>query len=250
MKYVKAYRVYFFLSVIMIGSYVVHCVFSNTMCDPQGCFIDIEGMPSESMRASTISYLMHQWQVAGTCYDQLCEQVMGRFKWIQSIDITRMPYGKTCVAIVGHKPLYIINDDHVITNAGMLLQKDDFDAVLTSRLRSFSVLFDGEMILSDACKQFVRHVAPSLFDFYECVWENDNTIRLKDKQNALFTILCRPDAIPDDGIIKYCNALKQEVMSRAITKSQRTKAWIADTRFQGQIVLSQEHKGGTYGTNV
>lgn len=244
MKSFKAYRRYFFCAVIGLTLYVVSGRCVAFLCCIHECLIDIEGSPSVQAHIDSKRYINQQWPDLKISFNHLCAQTMSHFDWIESMDLFFLPPGNAHVEIVAHKPLYRVNSDYIVTVTGHLLKRDVFEPSSVKHIRHLSINFDKQdPVLSQACKHFLLHVSPTLFDTYLCEWKNDNNVLFYDKQQARFAILFHPDEIPTNMVIEQCNALKQDLVTRLVFELPRAHTWIADVRFKGQIMVSQEKRG-------
>lgn len=267
MKRIGAYRVY-----------IMYCIVGISLCllCRTGCIwmqrvdtydVAIEGYLSDHIRAESVSYINKQWPIlhkdalrskkynwwpaSYTLFEQLSTHTKQQFPWIQSIDLSFFSSGRAHVALIAYDPLCLINNTYVMISTGALLSKDFFEATSINMLRSLSVVFGTEeAVLSDECKRFIVDVPLAVLDAYRCVWVDNNSVRLYDKQQPYFVIVCHPEGIPNDTIMRHCNALKQELIERCVFGVPRAKTWVADIRFEGQIIVSQENRGNIYGTTI
>lgn len=251
MKCFKAYRLYCFLIIASMGLSAKLCIYFAHVCSIDECVVSVEGSASTMVAADAVEYVHAQWPKSSLFFDQLCAQTMSKFDWIVSIDVALLPYRKAMIELVAYEPLYRINNDYVVTVTGKLLPKNNFDSLLVSALGHINIVFsNNEPVLSDACRQFILAIPSSLLDTYQCVWESDTRVRLYDKQQTHFVIVCHPLMMPNEKMIQHCNALKGELVERCVFELPRAKTWVADIRFEDQIVVSQEKGGNRYGANI
>ncbi len=164
--------------------------------------------------------------------------LMDKFSFINNIKIQKKNLTYSTIIINGDSPLYQINDGYIFSQSGKILSKDFFKNENINSLETITLNSDVKNLNSQTIN-FIEKIPASLTDEFKIFWENDNSIKLKSK-NQNFTIITTNKYFPDNKISEICKKLYQEVLQNPDVK-QNTEV-ITDLRFSNQIVVSL--KGG------
>ncbi len=175
---------------------------------------------------------------------------------IKSVSIQSVAYNTAHIVIGSFEPLAKINADYVLTEHGCVVSAAQFtDEVLAMVPPMQIVATTIPTTVSDQVLATVTHcIHEGMSDHYLFVLVSDHELRLHDKSEPRFSIVCDPSHAPEKEMIERCEHLKKQLVSDAATpaNSKALKCWKADIRFHDQIVVSQEQrdKRGEHGTYV
>jgi hypothetical protein len=251
--------------------------------------ITITGNITEQVRESIAQHVQINWPEATQSFAQLCTETQEQFACIKDLDVALMPGKKAHVEISVHEPLYLVNNDQLVTHDGVLLAKNMYqpeavqslyqifiagvspksnlaDSGLSSSglanlnlagaslaLQSSGPAGFGPAKLSASCKQSISQITPDFLDRYIFSWQSDNAAWLYGRNSGEdVAILFHPLSLPAEKILAHCDALKQDLASQKLGKnSKQSQRWVADVRFKDQIVVSaSKDKGVLDGTCI
>ncbi len=164
------------------------------------------------------------------------------FTMIKKLDIKQFPTHVGLITISAFDPVIRINNDQLLLENQLLFSADYYAIYKVESLQKIHIALPIPAAVSSSIVTAMKQcLAEKIFDHYTVYVANEHEWYLKDIQDPLFTLCCNGESLPIDGIHLAYNRLKNHVKKR----ETKTK-WIADVRFQDQIILSMD-KGGRYG---
>jgi hypothetical protein len=152
-----------------------------------------------------------------------------------------------------YKPIIKINDNLVLLESGMMESQHSFKSDIIEVLPSLCIhesIFTDNRLTPDiyTC---LNSISPYLFKEYEINWHNKYELWLTDKSQHNFKILSDAYSISDEQKLKLCKKLKEEIKGKKEVLLNKSKTWIADIRFDNQIIVfSRGGRGHGYNSST
>ena len=144
------------------------------------------------------------------------------------------------------RPELAINEKYVLTQEGSV--------VLASLLKQSTVAllpnvnmknYSGQA--ADVPEGFcscVKSMSHDVFHDYDVKWFDATKIELQDKNDHNFSIVASCAVLPDIKVLGACHKVKEkELAGKNVSRLQKQK-WVADIRFDKQIVFSSKKEEG------
>ncbi len=168
------------------------------------------------------------------------------FPDIERIDIRSLPYNMAEISIVAPDPVIQINDSHVLTQNRAIISSDFYACYVLEHLPKVSVSSEiSKEVSKEVMAAIQRSIKERLFDHFMVSMQDEQEWYLQDKKDPSFTICCNASCLPIGTVREVCDQLKETVKKNSTSKI----AWVADVRFDHQIVLSR-YKGGRNGKGI
>lgn len=199
------------------------------------------------MARSAIMHYVHECQSHGL-YNAyaIVDEVPLYFSSVKSIAVQYLPLQTAHITIDGYDPLIRINDEQVLIENNAIITAANYGQFVLSNLYQLSLAGATPEKISSEITDSIKHaIHEKLFDHYTFHFANAQEWYLKDKEDPAFTLCCNSRSVPLGNIQKRYAQLKKEVLKKTDVKQK----WMADVRFQNQIILSMS-KGGHYGKGI
>lgn len=174
------------------------------------------------------------------------QNIQQQFPWIQSVSFFRVPTKEMRVAVTVDEPQVIVNGA-VITEHARVLPASTFVPKALSQVPMLQIKFRNAY-LAEIPESFISHAktfTQEQFKPYTLSWVDAYSARLTDKEQPLFTILFNTQTIPDATMFAHCASIKQKLQERgSFTGRYKGVRWVADIRFDRQVIVFSENKGG------
>ncbi len=162
------------------------------------------------------------------------------FPDIKQIEIRSLPYNMAEISILAPDPVVQINDAHVLTENRTIISSDFYACYVLGHLPQVQVTSVISKTVSKEIMAAIKHsIKERLFDHFMVSMQDEQKWYLQDKKDPSFTICCNASCLPIGAIRDACDQLKETVKKNNTTKM----AWVADVRFDHQIVLSRLQRG-------
>lgn len=163
---------------------------------------------------------------------------------VQSIAIKVLPFNTAEVEISLHNPVVKVNSQHVLAENRGIIPSHFYAQYATKRLPQVQISsIVPEIVSTEVIKAIKAGIKEHIFENYSVSMFAEQEWYLQDKNNPACTICCNPNTIPSCLVQKKCNDLIELVKKNSSPKM----AWVADVRFDHQIVLSRLKGGLDYG---
>ena len=152
------------------------------------------------------------------------------------------------IDIAATKPLVTINKNQVLVESNKVLDRGFFTVHRIDHL--YDVQLAHIPALGEQCTvltQAVQKLLPSFFSQYTVMWNDEFELALRDKNMPDFSIICNADTIPDFKVLEHCQQLKNTIVQQGTAGHNVDQQWIADVRFDKQIILFSTKGGRTHG---
>lgn len=157
--------------------------------------------------------------------------------------------------IQGYHPLFLINNEHVVCERGMMFSKGVFATAELQKLENIS--FEGVPTPKNVERlmkffESLQKDAPSILKDFAIRWVHKHSIWLDQKVAAAegqdLALLVGYDTMLNHHDVEQCRNLRGQIVDKPC-KSKRGKpcknntTWVCDLRFDQQIVLFSTNKG-------
>ena len=178
--------------------------------------------------------------------DSVLHELIRLFPHIKRIDIKALPYDMAEVEITSFDPVVRVNDTHVLTQEHTIIPAHYYACYALENLPTMQVRsIIPDRISCEAMNAIRQSIKERTFESFSVSMLSEQEWHLQNKKDPLITICCNPSSIPMGSVQKRCHELIETVKKKSSPKT----AWIADVRFNHQIVLSRL-KGGLYGKKI
>ena len=176
---------------------------------------------------------------------QLFAQLQQQFPCVQSLTAHFCAPGVLHCEVEAATPLVVLNNKQVVMENNQLFARELYADRSVRFL--YNVTQDAPQQTMHIAPQFaatMHKLLPGIFTEYHVQWIDDKQVKLLDKTQPDFTIICSATKVPDQKMLAQCNKLKSDIeQTQLLEKKPRKQQWTADIRFENQIILVGE-KGG------
>ncbi|MFC1841692.1 hypothetical protein ACFLYA_01340 [Candidatus Dependentiae bacterium] len=174
-------------------------------------------------------------------------KIKEKFELIKSVQAFQFASGILEVKLKSFDPIFIINNDLVMTDNGNIFESDLFCQDLLAscchvRMKHKDVV-QLKQGVSQLCKKMMFGLPKRCFQDYDVVVESETESFMHDKSQENFSIQFNAMNFPDEKILSECEVLKKQLEDRGEFRRRKGKRWIADVRFKNQLVLCKKVRG-------
>lgn len=184
-------------------------------------------------------------------YLLLAQKIKGQFPAIEQINFQTVP-ANTCIAeITLSEPQVQLDNCALLCANGGLMNMHQGDTNLAEKipLIHFEINQQAHNLTMQE-KKWLCELSSTLCQSYTVTWHDAYHIELIDKKDPWFGITTTILIKPIDVLIKQCNIIKKNIENERLKKERRSNYYVADIRFENQIIVSA-HKGGKmYGSII
>lgn len=120
---------------------------------------------------------------------RLCGDIKNQFPVIKNIECFHRNSNHALLVINAYKPLYLVNQDDVLLEQGVITSKKYFMAEGINDLYSLSIMGAQKNSIFSVIPRWLED-SPNLFEHYHIQWIDPTKIVLIDKQWPCFKVLC------------------------------------------------------------
>lgn len=258
-RLVQGTKITFFFLGSALSIWMIH-VYANTWFQIDQFVVHPGDGFSQSQKQAITEFFQTTSELKGASLDQISSSVRGQFQSVGHLALSQDASGVVTAHVESVALQCFINQEFVLSQEGNLFKKNLFCDAATGSLVAFDVpsldlccvspchVENRECIgtllpdlLVTACK-----IPRALLQQYQVSCRNYGSWLLVDKQERRFAILFHGSKIPDEKVIATCNKLKGTLDTRGVFTAAGAPSWIADVRFENQIVLFR-NVGGSNG---
>lgn len=181
--------------------------------------------------------------------ERKAQEIQKQFPWIKSVSFFRVPTQTMRVAVTIDEPVMKVNE--AVLTQSQVFPASTFMQSDIAGLPALNVHFPSMADRAEIPAAFIPHAqtfATDLFAPYTITWIDEYTARLSDKEQPRFAIQFNAQKIPDEKMFAYCGMIKNLLQERGSFEGRKKQTrWIADIRFERQVILFSEDKGVTRG---
>lgn len=171
---------------------------------------------------------------------QLVACIREQFPFIKSINTHLVPPRVMKISFITTKPIARINDDMLVVPPKTICPTSWFQEL---HYISLPVIAIDELVLKNMCAEnlvkILKTITSKVFDKYTVALKTTDELWLTDKVEPRLSLVCRTNKIPTDKLCEYGAQVKSLLESKGCFASRRIKSWLADLRFEKQIILSK-----------
>lgn len=180
----------------------------------------------------------------------LAKIVQERFPSLETISFFQDASGVITLQATTVEPMLMVDDTLVLTRDGKLFKRSLFDDHFLHSLQKISCPFIDEkcsfidMQQSELVGQWsqdmvfvAKNFSDNLFELYDISCQDKASWWLQDKKQKNFFILFNGIGMPNEKVLAACNKIKEMLDARGEFKTKRVANWVADIRFEEQIIL-------------
>jgi hypothetical protein len=140
-------------------------------------------------------------------------------------------------------PIACINDTYILTESATLVNKSYFN---DRYIHLPEIIVSDLSLLTLSGKKWLLTYLPLLKKDFSISWCTENEIHLRNKKNKYLDIICCSSVNFNTDLFNRIQAIEKKVNEKNETMI-RKKEWIADIRFEKQIILGGKKGGKEYG---
>jgi len=248
-KTAKIIRIIIIFALLITGGFFSYKLY-HRLFTPTRFTISSNNILSASTLETINTFIDQKTDYTDKSIKSLAAQLKTTFPFIKEVAITQLP--KTLAIHMNiNKPLFVINNDLILLESGTLESLNLFKPDVFESLPSASIHKSSyhDKNLSQSCYNCLTSISRHLLDSYQLNWNNEQEVWLNDKKQPRFIILCNLQSIEDQKKLKFCSTLKNEIVRKKEFSHNKLNTWIADIRFDNQIIIfSRGGKGHGYNT--
>lgn len=174
----------------------------------------------------------------------ILETIKKKFSVIDTISVSFLPVNECSIQIKACEPVVRVNTDWVYTQKGTLLARSTLLPRIAQTLDNIQIQCTqmGQPHMTSYCAQFIDSLSALILDTYTINWIDEHEIYLQDKIDQDFSILVQCATPLVSGILG-AQAIKADLKKRGRFAHLNNTQLVADTRFDGQIVVREQEKG-------
>ncbi len=181
--------------------------------------------------------------------DISAQEIQKQFPWIQSVSFHRIPTKEMRVAVIADDPQIKVNTG-VITHHLRVLPAVTFTVTALSQIPTLEVKFPHaeRHEIPDSFVPHAKTLTDQRFSAYTITWIDEYCARLTDAEQPHFSILFNAYSIPDEAMFAHCLSIKQQLEERgSFAGRNKGTRWVADVRFERQVIVFSEKGGIAHG---
>jgi hypothetical protein len=181
--------------------------------------------------------------------DISAQEIQKQFPWIQSVSFFRIPTKTMRVAVTIGEPQVRVNAA-IVTDHLHVLPACTFVPTALTQIPALHVNFHN-VNRAEVPQAFIPHAktfTDERFKPYIISWIDEYRARLTDKEQPQFNILFNTHSIPDAATFAHCAVIKKQLEERgSFSGRQKEARWVADVRFDRQVIVFSEKGGIAHG---
>ncbi len=168
------------------------------------------------------------------------------FACVKSVSVQCCASHTAQISVEANGPIVRINGSHVLTEAKTIIPENSYALYVLNALPSLSMATALPDQCSDQMMSTVKScVKDRIFERYTLSWVNEHELYFRDINDPSFSLLCDVVSLPTHTALLSYEQVKNSIKRRKAAPSH----WVADLRFDDQIIVSRD-QGGGYGKGV
>lgn len=237
-KVTKIIKISLMLAFFIISGYVLQKSY-DALFTPRGYNLTADTILSQTTKDQVNSFIAQEINCKKTAAHSIATKLKHQFPYIQSIDISRLATQTVHIKIHTYNPLFIVNGNQILLESGICEPKNRFSENSIASLATINInssaIIDNH--LNQSCYTCLAKLSPHILKTYTLNWINACEIWLKNKKQPRFALLCDTNTIHDEHKITLGTSLEHEIVSKKAFNYNTIKIWVADIRFDNQIVI-------------
>jgi|GEM_PF-1188202 len=222
-----------------------------TVVYPDNCTFVIDRFFSRSMQNDIKKFIDKAYQ-NNKSPSNLLPRIESHFPAIKSVVIDMQNPEVLNFSIQSYKPIFLINDEHVVCQHGKMLEKKIFASGELKKLESIAFNEAPAPKKVDRLVNFFNSLTDPILKDFSVRWVDKHAIWLDQKEGhgraKDLSLLVGYDFVPNQRDVKQCRNLRGKISDKP-RKDKRGRpikdniTWVCDLRFDQQIVLFSTNKG-------
>jgi hypothetical protein len=178
----------------------------------------------------TVDAVNHPHSFAHSLYTQ--------YSSIASLSIAFLPHYTAQVTINALRPVLRVNDTHVITETYSVLPADIYKQHYRETVSRIHI-DDAKTVSAFTAARMcacLAHLPETVVQDYEIVWRDETDVWLYHKHEKAIALRIHADCVIDQQEIMHGCQILHTVQERDIRTKKKGILWVADMRFEKQIV--------------
>ena len=242
---IKRFRIIALIVLVLGSGIVVHTVY-RSVCAVQYVTYAFDQTLSPELQREIVAQVALFENDGSYNPRTILETITQQFPCVQSVAVHCRASNTALVEVAAHDPMVRINGTHVLTDSKMIIPDRSYALYVIDALPSFSMA----AVLPDECSDRMMDAVRScikdrIFEQYTLSWVNEHELYFHDMNDPSFSMLCDAVSLPTHSTLISYEQLKNSIKNR----KSATNRWVADLRFDDQIIVSGD-KGGRDGKGV
>jgi hypothetical protein len=256
---IKIARITFFVVSLSLCAWMVRA-WAGTWFQIDQFVVEPGARFSQEQKQTITRFFQETQELKTTSLDELSRRIREQFPSVGFHILSQDASGVVTVRVDPVRVQFLINTEWALSDDGHLFRKNIFDDAVIASLVDLHIpnlnacctttcdLNNKECIgtLLPELFQTACAIPSTLFQQYNVSCRDQGSWLLNDKKEQRFAILFHGTKIPDEKVIATCNKLKGTLDTRGALTTASKNSWVADVRFENQIVLFR-NAGGSHG---
>lgn len=174
---------------------------------------------------------------------EFLKKLKERFSFLHSVEVTRLPKKRIFFSTDIQDPVFRINNNQLLLADAQLIPQSWYQKSAYERLPVITVPAMQDDYFFREKLFLLRELPKEILSGHEIVWHDktDAFLIFDDLQNC--AIRFNADVLPTEQLYELCKEIVTEAKSRSLRRVKKPIYWIADIRFQKQIILYGDKEG-------
>lgn len=174
---------------------------------------------------------------------EFLKKLKERFSFLHSVEVTRLPKKRIFFSTDIQDPIFQINKNQLLLADSQLIPQSWYQKTAYEGLPVVTVPdMQDDYFFRE--KLFVlRELPKKMLYKHEIVWHDKTDAFLIPDDLQGCAIRFNADALPTEKLYELCKEILLKANSRSLRRVKKPNYWIADIRFQKQIILYGDKEG-------
>ncbi len=200
---------------------------------PTQCVFHMDRKWSKSFQ-NTLQKSIQSWYEGSKNPDQVIEQTITDFPLVDVVHAQICSADKICFSIDGLKPVFVINDQSVVSSTGVVSDKSVFSDELCTQLPHVTAQSMDQL---QSMIPFFETLDPAVWQNYQITWHCKDTIACVSKQYPSMRCILSVYDVPTAKTMQTCVDLYQDHCAKVSKKKNKQQGMEYDVRFRNQIIV-------------
>lgn len=255
-RFVRGVKISGFCICVVASLWAVHS-FTTRFFRVDRFLVQSDSAFSKAQKTAIADFIQNDQTLKMASLAVVAQRIQKRFPSIKKVSLVQDASGAIRAHADSVRPTFRINDYLVLSDDGCLFKKVLFSRFVLNSLDSVDV-----QNLEQRCNDFVdmerdefvgtflpqlfktvQEIPSELFQQYRVSCRDKACWSLEDKQQKKFLIFFNDTKMPNSTVISACNKIKGTLDARGAFTGRRACTWVADARFEDQIILFRKTGG-------
>ncbi len=174
----------------------------------------------------------------------IVENVQQAFPFVHAISCEKKASGVTLYAVRSKKPFMRVNDQFVLTRDGNLFSEQLFADDVVDVLPTLRTVSNTTSRIAPEIIACMKRIPSEILKTHTVTWIDAWHVLFDEKKDINFTILCTKNTVLNQEAMRYCERIQDDLAQKGLLGIRQ---WVADMRFENQIILSSGTGGYRHG---